>query len=126
MSDKPTPKESLPKPDEILSSPGFDDSGSDEFQEYLEKRAESDFVAAEMGWVHLRGLQDHYWHKGIWSWFLMALLTGMICFQSILLWCVGLGIWDFTKYQWLLPALLVQNLGQIIALAYVVVKSLFR
>lgn len=56
----------------------------------------------------------------------MGLLVFMILFQSGLLFSVGLGWLDFQAYRWLLPALLVQNLGQIIALAYVVVKSLFR
>ncbi len=50
----------------------------------------------------------------------------MILFQWLLLGLVGVGIWDFTKYEWLLPVLLVQNLGQIIGLALVVVKSLFK
>lgn len=109
-----------------MNSPGFDDSETDSYQEEMARRDEVDFVKAEMGWAHLKGLQDHYWHKGNWSWFLMILLSAMIGFQSILLIFVGLGLWDFTRYEWLLPALLVQNLGQIIALAYVVVKSLFR
>jgi hypothetical protein len=47
-------------------------------------------------------------------------------FQCLLLFQVGRGEWDFTKYEWLLPILLVQNLGQIISLAFVVIKSLFK
>ena len=83
-------------------------------------------VEAERAWTHLRGLQDHYRHKGNWSRFLMYVLAGMIAFQWLLLAMVGWAFWDFTKYEWLLPILLVQNLGQIIGLAFVVVKSLFK
>jgi len=76
--------------------------------------------------AHLSGLIDHYKHKKRWSTFLGFLLFCMIVFQFYLLRQVGMGIWDFTQYKWLLPTLLVQNLGQIIGLAYVVVKSLFK
>jgi hypothetical protein len=126
MSDKPKNELELPSPEDILSSPGFDDSETDDLQTDIGRYYETEAVKSEIAWAHLSGLQDHYKHKGRWSYFLMGLLTCMIAFQSALLWCVGLGVWDFTKYDWLLPALLVQNLGQIIALAYVVVKSLFR
>ena len=50
----------------------------------------------------------------------------MLVFQCLLIRNVGLGNWNFEKYDWLLPVLLVQNLGQIVSLAYIVVKSLFR
>jgi len=46
-------------------------------------------------------------------------------FQMFLLMMVGWGWWDFTKYDWLLPMLLVQNFAQIVGLALVVVRSLF-
>ena len=92
------------------------------FDDQFERRA----VDAQRAWVHLRGLEDHYRHKSRWSWFLIGGLSGMILFQWLLLALVGLGKWDFTKYEWLLPVLLVQNLGQIIGLALVVVKSLFK
>jgi len=95
-------------------------------QSIFERKFRSQSVQIEADYAHLRGLIDHYKHKGRWSYFLMGLLILMIVFQSVLLGLVGVGVWDFTKYDWLLPALLVQNLGQIIALAYVVVKSLFR
>lgn len=116
----------LPKPEEILASLVFDDQESKRLQHEAQSSFERDAIRAEMEWAHLQGLQDHYWHKGVWSWFLMGLLVFMILFQSGLLFSVGLGWLDFQAYRWLLPALLVQNLGQIIALAYVVVKSLFR
>lgn len=93
-----------------------------EFDNHFQLRA----VDAERAWAHLKGLQDHYRHKKNWSIFLMVILGGMIGFQWILLAMVGWSEWDFTKYEWLLPILLVQNLGQIIGLAFVVVKSLFK
>lgn len=93
-----------------------------DFEQSFDRRS----IDAERAWVHLQGLQDHYKHKGRWSGFLMLVLAGMILFQWVLLGFVGAGKWDFTKYEWLLPILLVQNLGQIIGLAFVVVKSLFK
>lgn len=77
-------------------------------------------------YVHVQGLRDHYELKASWSKFLMRLLGSMIVFQWVLLGMVGFGWWDFADYDWLLPILLVQNLGQILGLAYVVVKSLFK
>jgi hypothetical protein len=50
----------------------------------------------------------------------------MVGYQSFLLYKVGTGAWDFSKYQWLLPSLLVQNLAQIVGLAVFVVKALFK
>jgi hypothetical protein len=56
----------------------------------------------------------------------MGLMFIMIFFQCYLLWKVGTGIWNFEKYTWLLPALLAQNLAQIVGLAVFVVKALFK
>lgn len=82
-------------------------------------------VGSQEQYARLKGLEDHYRHKGNWSYFLMALMTGMIGFQTWLLIEVGRGNWDFTAYSWLLPALLAQNLAQIVGLAVFVVRSLF-
>ena len=56
----------------------------------------------------------------------MGLMGVMILFQSYLMFKVGVGDWDFSKYEWLLPALLVQNLAQVVGLAVFVVKALFK
>ena len=50
----------------------------------------------------------------------------MVLFQSFLLWVVGSGVWNFDKYTWLLPALLVQNLTQIVGLAVFVREGAFQ
>lgn len=128
MSDPETSSRENPflTPEDILASEGFDADYSDHYQGEVEREFSQAAVRSEVEWAHLKGLQDHYWHKGNWSWFLMLIMSAMIVFQSVLLGLVGLGVWDFSKYEWLLPALLVQNLGQIIALAFVVVRSLFR
>jgi hypothetical protein len=68
-------------------------------------------VEAERSYTHLAGLKAHYIHKAIWSYFLLFLMAFMVFFQSFLLFKVGTGAWDFSKYAWLLPALLVQNLA---------------
>jgi hypothetical protein len=54
------------------------------------------------------------------------MMAFMILFQSLLIWRVGVNAWLFEKYTWLLPALLVQNLAQVIGLALIVVRSLFK
>ncbi|MEQ1403747.1 hypothetical protein ABK249_02270 [Neorhizobium sp. Rsf11] len=127
MSAVKTPgDDELPTPEDILASEGFDAAASEQYQTEVEREFSAVAVQSEVEWAHLKGLQDHYWHKGNWSWFLMGIMSAMIIFQSFLLGLVGAGVWGFSKYEWLLPALLVQNLGQIIALAFVVVRSLFR
>jgi hypothetical protein len=127
MSDEPSdPSDKLPTAKEILAEVGamsWSDVTSE--RKYLDKfRAKS--TDTQESYAHLQGLRDHYKHKGKWSYFLMLVMAGMIIFQSALLGLVGAGIWDFSAYQWLLPALLVQNLAQIIGLAVFVVKALFK
>ncbi len=120
----------IPTLEELIAETGNASAEEEEIRWEDEIEFENQFqvqaVDAERAWAHLKGLQDHYRHKKNWSIFLMAVLAGMIIFQWLLLAMVGLGKWDFTKYEWLLPILLVQNLGQIIGLAFVVVKSLFK
>lgn len=91
---------------------------------YLEQfRAGS--IDSQVAYAHLQGIRDHYRHKGRWSNLLMLAIASMIGFQSYLLWEVGKGRLDFTAYEWLLPALLVQNLGQIVGLSVYAVRYLF-
>jgi hypothetical protein len=96
----------------------------------LQERYEGLFSVASIegrrAYEHLKGLQRHYSHKSKWSYFLMATMSVMIWFQSYLLYKVGTGQWNFTQYDWLLPALLVQNLAQIAGLCLIVVKALFK
>lgn len=120
----------LPSLEELLAEVDDADPAEEEarWEDELQYTENFEVRAAEnqRAWAHLKGLQDHYRHKGTWSIFLMIVLGGMISFQWLLLWMVGGGLWDFSAYQWLLPILLVQNLGQIIGLAFIVVKSLFK
>jgi hypothetical protein len=83
-------------------------------------------VLRQRSYAHLAGLQRHYRHKSQWSYFLMAMMFGMLAFQSFLLWKVGTGAWTFAQYDWLLPGLLIQNLAQIAGLCVIVVKALFK
>lgn len=86
---------------------------------------DEDTARAEGVYIHLKGLRDHYTLRRNWAYAIMIIMGVMIVFQSIVIGMVGAGCWKFVNYKWLLPALLVQNLGQIVALALVVVKSLF-
>lgn len=96
----------------------------------LQRDFEDEFKAksseSESKYVHIKGLVDHYKHKGWWSFWLLFLIMSMMLFQCILLVLVGLNKLSYDKYQWLLPALLVQNLAQVVGLAVFVVKSLFK
>ena len=95
-------------------------------QEEWQAKFSNESVKVQEAYTHLTGLQAHYKDKSKWSAFLMWTMGGMIVFQSVLLLMVGFKILDFTDYEWLLPALLIQNLGQVIGLALFVVKSLFK
>lgn len=114
----------LPSPAEVLNSvDGLESTGGAEA--YFEHSFEAASLDAEFDYAHLKGLTSHYHHKGCWSYFLMFCIGSMIIFQSVLLWLVGLNRMDFSQYTWLLPALLVQNLTQIVGLAAFAVRSLF-
>ena len=119
----------LPKSDEVIKGIVFagDSTGSAisvPETEYL-SRFQSISIDGQIQYVHLKGIQDHYKHKGRWSNFLISAIAAMLIFQSVLLVKVGLGVWDFTKYEWLLPALLVQNLTQVVGLSVWAVRYLF-
>lgn len=127
--DDEPPQNELPSFKDLIDYLQSADNSEDALSDY-EKQFQQSFDNTEWEsqrkWIHLQGLADHYSLKKGWSGTLKWLLIFMVGFQWILLACVGWGWWDFTKYQWLLPVLLVQNLGQIIGLAFVVVKSLFK
>lgn len=82
-------------------------------------------VDQQTRYIHLTGIRDHYRHKGRWSNFLILAIASMLIFQSYLLIKVGKGNWVFSDYDWLLPALLVQNLAQVVGLSVWAVKYLF-
>ncbi len=119
----------LPKFDDVLK--GIVLSGSRSASEI--SKSEKDYlrrfntlsVESQFKYAHLRGIKDHYKHKVRWSNFLILAIAAMLIFQSVLLVEVGIGYWDFTKYEWLLPALLVQNLAQVVGLSVWAVKYLF-
>lgn len=127
MSEEDPNKDLLPTIDElrVLVAESISDKAV-ELQRIYERQFHEVSTESQEKYTHLKGLRDHYIHKGRWSNFLMCVMAFMIIFQSILLWQVGLGNLDFAKYDWLLPALLVQNLAQVIGLAVFVVKALFR
>lgn len=115
----------LPRPGEILAQIRATGSLIQKAEQRYKMRFERATASTEEAYAHLQGIRDHYKHKKLWSFFIMALMAGMICFQSYLLYQVGIKAWDFSQYTWLLPALLVQNLAQIVSLAVFVVKALF-
>lgn len=120
---------SLPSSKEVLEGIVLDKDSSTYAPSESEIQYQEDFdreaIQSEISYAHLQGIIDHYSQKGKWSKFLMVLVGGMVAFQSVLLLLVGAAVLDFTKYEWLLPALLVQNLGQVIGLAVYAVKFLF-
>lgn len=117
----------LPKAKDVLAGLSVEGSpsGVSKQEREFSRRSQKDSVSSQTAYAHLKGIQDHYWHKGKWSWFLMGTVGLMLVFQSVLLVFVGLEKLNFENYEWLLPALLVQNLGQVIGLAVFAVKYLF-
>ncbi|WP_299654457.1 hypothetical protein [uncultured Jannaschia sp.] len=116
------------KPEDVLRGIGQSSSrhaeASTAERSYIRKFTKAS-VSSQVSYEHLKGIRDHYSHKKKWSWLLMGAIAGMIVFQAVLLWKVGKGQLDFAKYEWLLPALLVQNLGQVVGLAVYAVRYLF-
>jgi len=103
-------------------------SSPSEAENEFEKNFSHDADVVEFEYIeniHAAGVRLHYQHKHWWSAGIFVLMFVMIGFQCFLLSMVGAGKWSFSDYQWLLPALLVQNLAQVVGLAVFVVKSLF-
>lgn len=95
------------------------------FETNFEKRFSARSVQSETDYAHLRGIEDHYKHKKHWSWFVIFIMFLMVGFQMVLIVKVGRGTWDYKDYDWLLPTLMIQYFGQIVGLAWLIVKSLF-
>jgi hypothetical protein len=113
----------------ITTSGAIEEARANVSSNLPENTFREDFSAESMNhefdFTHLQGLESHYQHKGYWSIFLMSCIGVMIVFQSVLLTLVGFHVMDFSQYEWLLPALLVQNLAQVVGLATFAVKALF-
>lgn len=121
----------LPSLSEVKEAVKKSSSSATGFENLWKKLFDSTSVGSQEAYnrlqtaTRLQGLQEHFRHKKYWSYFLMGVMFVMIFFQSVLLGLVGAGIWSFKDYDWLLPALLAQNLAQIVGLAVFVVRSLF-
>lgn len=126
-NDEPPPSRRVSPADVLRGIRDEEDdlSSTSVFERRYIERFQQVSVQSQVSYAHLQGIRDHYRHKGRWSWLLMFAIIGMLGFQSYILLEVGRGNLDFTKYDWLLPALLVQNLGQVIGLAVYAVKYLF-
>lgn len=106
-----------------LEAWGAEDANASE--ESYRRKFTQDSIQQEYAYAHLAGIQDHYKHKGRWSWFLMSIIGLMMIFQLVLITLVGVKLLDFTDYEWLVQLLLVQNLAQVVGLAIYAVKYLF-
>ncbi len=128
MTDENNLNTDLPTNDDLkaILKNSLDIGHGDIIEKNFKKEFYEQSAVAQKEYEHVKGLRDHYSHKKWWSYFLMFLMFGMVAFQSVLLGMVGSGLWDFSKYKWLLPLLLAQNLAQVVGLAVFVVKSLFK
>jgi len=108
-------------PSDLDQSPSPDPEGGQHYLSAVYSQALTSWTEYE----HYLGIRQHYQHKGRWSWFLLVAIGGMILYQMVILFLVGDKRLDFTDYDWLLPGLLVQNLGLIVGLATYAVKHLF-
>lgn len=112
---KKTPR---PKPEEILASLRVT---SQTIEAQFAKAAED---AAQQK-AHTEGLKTYYFHRKLWSWFLIACIAVTLIFQIWLTISVGLGGLDFHEYAWFLPVVVTENFAQVIGLALIVVNFLF-
>jgi len=126
MSDDDNKIHVIPEAKDILDgiSTASEEVSANTEEKFLTEYQTSE-IKSEIGYAHLKGIKDHYRHKGIWSWFLMSVIGVMLIYQCVLIVFVGLKMLDFEKYSWLMPALLVQNLAQVVGLAVWAVKHLF-
>ena len=113
--------------DEILAELDKNDlvSNATEKQALYEQNFSLESIDREAQYIRLQALKDHFKLKNEWSSFIKNTLIYLLGFQSILLLLVGIGWLNFKEYEWLLPTLLVQTLAHVVALAVIVVKSLF-
>lgn len=127
MSDENKPSEDAPIHPKQLRKTRHVESVPERRAQYIENVHNED-ISDENAFneLSLKALREHYDQKRNWSWLLIIIIAVMTAFQMFLLWFVGVGVWDFTDYDWLLPALLAQNFGQIVLLANVAVTSLFE
>lgn len=127
MSDESGNARHLPRAEDVLAEVSGNSRPSQvsiKERKYLQRFSET-AVEQQVRYAHLSGIRDHYKHKRQWSNFLILTIAAMLVFQSFLLIQVGRGQWDFSVYEWLLPALLVQNLAQVVGLSVWAVKHLF-
>lgn len=123
LSEPPNPPSVAAVKNEIASD-GKEDTQQSEFEKIFGTQSVNQ--KAEYTLLNLKGLKDHFSQKKVWSYFVMVLLSAVFVSQIILLYLVGFGYMDFVSYTFLLHIFLMQNLGQIVILAYVIVKSFFR
>lgn len=95
-------------------------------EEEFESKFNDHSIKQQADYTRIKGIEQHYLHKGYWSIFIMAIMSVMIIFQCVLLGMVGGNSWRFSQYKWLLPTLMVQNLAELVGLAFIVVSSLFK
>lgn len=95
-------------------------------EEEFDFKFQTESILQQAEYARVTGIKQHYNHKSYWSFFIMAIMTVMVVFQCVLLGMVGGNSWRFSQYKWLLPALMVQNLAELVGLAVIVVRSLFK
>lgn len=65
-------------------------------------------------------------HRRFWSYFIAGILVITIIFEMVFTRCVGLGYWKFDGNNYHITLVAVQNLTQVIGLAWVVNRYLFK
>jgi|GEM_PF-1808764 len=81
--------------------------------------------AADRELIELQGRKQFFDLRGLWSWWLIAWITGLLIFHVLLTVSIGLKKLDFETYQWFLPMVVLQNFLQIVGMGYIIVKFLY-
>lgn len=81
--------------------------------------------AAEAVRVELDGRKRFFKLRETWSGWIIAWITGLIIFNSVLTILVGAGKLDFAAYPWFVTAVTIETFLQVVGLGYIAVRYLF-
>lgn len=75
--------------------------------------------------VEIAGRAKFYDLREKWSWWIILWISCLIGFNSALAVSVGLGLLDFSKYEWFITIVTVETFLQVVGMGYVAVRFLF-
>ncbi len=107
-----------------------DDVSISNVEDRLDKKDEALFdggaEATELEWrIKAKGLREFFDLRKKWSSWIIFWISCLIIFNSGLAVFVGMGVLDFSEYEWFITAVTVETFLQVVGMGYVAVKFLF-